>query len=97
MIEQDTAPTLDAEWYFVLAQDEDEDEDDDKFSHIYYYTDIELDWSCGEENCTFFNQEEGLDELFKALCVWKPWEKKDWSVELKTLFEEEGEEDVKGT
>ena len=82
-----------------MAQDKDEDdeeEDDNKFSHINYYTDIELDWSCDEEDCTFSNQEEGPDEFSEQLHAWKPWEEKDWSMELKTLFEGESEEDAKG-
>ena len=77
-----------------MAQDEDDEEgDDDEIGHIDYYTNIEHNWSFGGEDCTFFDQKEGLDVLFEALRAWRPYEERDWFVELKTLFEEEGEKD----
>ena len=97
MIERDITHPLDVERYFVLAQDEDKDDKgkyDKKYSHIDYYTNIELAWSCEEEDGTFSNQEQGRDELFEALRTWRPYEERDWSMELKTLFEEEDGKDT---
>ena len=40
----------------------------------------------------FPNEGEVLYDITKAMHIWKPLEEKDWSAELKDMFEEEGEE-----
>ena len=59
---------------------------------ISYWSEDDDDWFFDEVGRDFPNEGEVLYDTTKAMHIWKPLEEKDWSTELKDMFEEEDEE-----
>ena len=74
-------PSSDNDQYLMLNQNEEEEEGDDEM--ISNWSEDDGDWFFDEVGLDFPNEGEDLYDITKAIHVWKPLKKEDWSTELK--------------
>ena len=79
----------DDDQYLVLTKDEEEEEGDDGV--ISYWSEDDGDWFFDQAGRDFPNEGEVQYEITEVMHIWGPLKDEDWSIKLKTLFEEEDE------
>nr|POE92514.1 hypothetical protein CFP56_37958 [Quercus suber] len=78
MLERDMDPSSDNDQYLVMNKEE---EGDDEI--ISCWSGDNSDWFFNEVGRDFPNKVEDLYDIIKAMHVWKPLEKENWSAKLK--------------